>query len=326
MFGSRRRCALVGVAAGLLMATAACSSSGGVQSAAPNSSDTPRLTIAMVTHAPPGDAFWAQIQKGAEDAAAKDNVELKYSSSIEIPQQITFIQNAIDSKVAGIAVTLPNPTALAPVVQKAIAAGIPVVALNAGDREWQKTGALAFFGEPEVLAGEFAGTELTKLGAKHALCVVQAQGQVQLEDRCQGMSSKFTGTTDKLYADGTDTPTYVSLVSAKVRQDPSIDAVVTLGPALGVAVQQELEKQGSTAKVATYAFNKDLIPLLQNGKIAFTIDQQPYLQGYMGVDSLWLYAKNHSVIGSQQSVATGPVVVDKSNIGDLTKYISEGLR
>jgi simple sugar transport system substrate-binding protein len=326
MFGSRRRRVLVGVAAGLLMATAACSSSGGAQSAAPNSTEGKRLTIAMVTHAPPGDAFWAQIQKGAEDAAAKDNVELKYSSSIEIPQQTTFIQNAIDSKVDGIAVTLPNPDALGPVVQKAIAAGIPVVAINAGDRAWQKTGALAFFGEPEVLAGEFAGTELNKIGAKHALCVVQAQGQVQLEDRCQGMSSKFSGTSDKLYADGTDTPSYVSLVTAKLRQDPSIDAVVTLGPALGVAVQQELEKQGSTAKVATYAFNKDLIPLLANGKIAFTIDQQPYLQGYMGVDSLWLYAKNHSVIGSQQSVATGPVVVDKSNIGDLTKYISEGLR
>ena len=327
MFGSRRRRVLIGLVAGMLAATAACSSQGGAQkNAAPGGGDMPRLTIAMVTHAPPGDAFWAQIQKGAEDAAAKDNVDLKYSSSIEIPQQTTFIQNAIDSKVNGIAVTLPNPAALTPVVQKAIAAGIPVVALNAGDRDWQKTGALAFFGEPEVLAGEFAGTELNKIGAKHALCVIQSQGQVQLEDRCQGLASKFSGTSDKLYAEGTDTPSYVSLVTAKMRQDPSIDAVVTLGPALGVAVQQELEQQGSKAKVATYAFNNDLIPLLQNGKIAFTIDQQPYLQGYMGVDSLWLFNKNHSIIGSQQSVATGPVVVDKSNIGDLTKYISEGLR
>jgi len=91
-------------------------------------------------------------------------------------------------------------------------------------------------------------------------------------------------------------------------------------------VQQELEKQGSKAKVATYAFNNDLIPLLQNGKVAFTIDQQPYLQGYLSVDSLWLYHRNKAVIGAQQSVATGPVVVDQSNIGDLTKYISEGLR
>jgi simple sugar transport system substrate-binding protein len=111
-----------------------------------------------------------------------------------------------------------------------------------------------------------------------------------------------------------------------MRQDPSIDSVVTLGPALGVAVQQQLEQDGNKAKVGTYAFTPDLIPLLQNGKIAFTIDQQPYLQGYMAVDSLWLYSRNKGVIGTQQPVGTGPVVVDKNNINELTQYISEGIR
>jgi Periplasmic binding protein domain len=84
------------------------------------------------------------IRTGAQDAADKDNVEFKYSSSGEVPTQSTFIQNAIDSKVDGIAVSLPDPDALAPVIQKAVVAGIPVVAFNAGDRAWQKTGALAF--------------------------------------------------------------------------------------------------------------------------------------------------------------------------------------
>jgi simple sugar transport system substrate-binding protein len=271
----------------------------------------------MISHAPDGDAFFDVIKKGAQEAADKDNVEFKYSSSGEVPVQSTFIQNAIDSKVDGIAVSLPDPDALAPVIQKAVAAGIPVVAFNAGDRAWQKTGALAFYGEPEVLAGEFAGTKLNELGSKHTLCVLQAQGQVQLEDRCAGIASKFGGQTEKLYANGTDTPQYVSTVSAKLRQDPSIDSVVTLGPSLGVAVQQQLEQD---------AFNNDLIPLLQNGKVAFTIDQQPYLQGYLSIDSLWLYKKNKSVIGAQQSIPTGPVVIDQSNIGDIAQDVTSGLR
>ena len=329
MFGFRKRRVVVGLAAGLLLATAACSSQGGAQrndAAAAGATNQPRLTIAMITHAPAGDAFWDQIQKGAKEAAAKNTVDFKYSGSIAIPEQSTFIQNAIDSKVDGIAVTLPDPAALAPVVQKAIAAGIPVVALNAGDREWQKTGALAFYGEPEVLAGEYAGTELSRIGSKHTLCEIQAQGQVQLEDRCAGIASKFTGTTEKLYAEGTDIPQYVSTVSSKLRQDPTIDSVVTLGPALGVAVQKQLEQDGNTAKVATYAFNADLVPPLQNGKVAFTIDQQPYLQGYLAVDSLWLYKRNKSVIGANLSVPTGPVVVNQSNIGDLTQPIKDGLR
>jgi len=330
MFGSRSRRVVVGLAAGLLMATAACSSQGGAQNepggGGGTAADSPRMTFAMISHAPEGDAFFDVIKQGAQDAADKDNVEFKYSSSGEVPMQSTFIQNAIDSKVDGIAVSLPDPDALTPVIQKAVAAGIPVVAFNAGDRAWQKTGALAFYGEPEVLAGEFAGTRLNELGSTHTLCVLQAQGQVQLEDRCAGIASKFGGQTEKLYANGTDTPQYVSTVSAKLRQDPSIDSVVTLGPSLGVAVQQQLEQDGNTAKVVTYAFNNDLIPLLQNGKVAFTIDQQPYLQGYLSIDSLWLYKKNKSVIGAQQSVPTGPVVIDQSNIGDIAEDVTSGLR
>jgi simple sugar transport system substrate-binding protein len=328
MFTTARRRLLAGVAAALALATmAACSSQGGAQSAGGSAPATSkRLTIAMISHAPEGDAFFDVIRKGAQDASDKDNVEFKYSSSGDIPTQSTFIQNAIDSKVDGIAVSLPNPDALAPVVQKAVAAGIPVVAFNAGDTAWQKTGALAFYGEPEKLAGEFAGTQLSKMGMKHALVVLQAQGQVQLEDRATGVASTFKGTTDKLYAQGTDIPAFVSTVSSKLAQDPSIDAVVTLGPQLGVAMAQQVKESGSKAKIVTYAFNSDLLPLLQDGEVAFTIDQQPYLQGYLSVDSLWLYLKNHSVIGAQSPVPTGPVVVDQTNIGDILPYVKDGLR
>jgi simple sugar transport system substrate-binding protein len=328
MFGIRSKRLWTGLAAVSLLALAACSSQGGAQNQ-PGGAQAPegkRLTIAMVTHGAASDAFWSQIQKGAQEAADKDNVDFRYSGNGAVPEQATLIQNAIDSKVDGIAVTLPDPAALGPVVQKARDAGIPVVAINAGDRDWQKYGALSFFGEPETLAGEFVGTELNKLGSKHALCITHAQGQIQLEDRCNGTKSKFTGTTDNLFADGSDIPTYVSTVSSKLKQDPSIDSVITLDASFAVAVQKQLEQDQSSAKIVTYAFNSDLIPLLQNGKVAFTIDQQPYLQGYMAVDSLWLYNRNKGTLGAQQPIGTGPVVVDKSNINDITQYISEGIR
>jgi simple sugar transport system substrate-binding protein len=318
---------LAGLAAVSVLALAACSSQGGAQNQTQPAGDQgKRLTIRMVTHGAASDAFWTQIQTGAKEAAAKDNVEFEYAGSGQIPEQSTFIQNAIDSQVDGIIVTLPDAAALGPVVQKAVAAGIPVVAINAGDRDFAKTGAMAFFGEPETLAGEFAGEELNELGAKHALCITHAQGQIQLEDRCNGTRSKFSGQTEDLFADGSDIPTYVSTVSSKLRQDPSIDAVITLDASFAVAVQKQLEQDGNSAKIVTYAFNNDLIPLLQNDKVAFTIDQQPYLQGYLAVDSLWLYHRNKAVIGAQQPIATGPVVVDKSTINDLTQYISDGVR
>jgi simple sugar transport system substrate-binding protein len=336
MFGLTKQRVMVGVAVGLALTTAACSSSGGAATSSAAASgaaaasgggvDTPHYTFAMISHAAAGDAFFDVIQNGAKYAAAKDNVELKYSGAPAVADEANLIQNAIDSKVDGIAVSMPDPAALIPQIKKASDAGIPVIVYNAGDRDWQKTGALSFYGEPELLAGEEAGTQLNTIGATHALCVVQQAGQVQLEDRCNGIKEKFTGTTDRLDADGTDIPSFTATVAAKLQQDPSIDAVVTLGPALGVAIANSVKESGSKAKVVTYAFNKDVVPMLQSGDIAFTIDQQPWLQGYQSIDSLWAYKKNMSSLGSQQSVATGPVVVDKSNIDAIIPFINQGLR
>lgn len=336
MFTINTKKLAIGAAVGLLLATAACSSTGGAAAnSTPEASgaagggavaDTPRYTFAMISHAPAGDTFFDVIQNGAKDAAAKDNVEFKYSGSGTVPEQATLIQNAIDSKVDGIAVSMPDPAALSGPIKAAVDAGIPVVVYNAGDRDWQKTGALSFFGEPEVLAGEFAGTKLNELGSTHTLCVTQAQGQIQLEDRCDGIESKFSGTTDRLYSDGTNPTAYLSTVQAKLVQDPTIDSVVTLGPQLGVLVANALKESGSKVKTATYAFNSDVIPLLQSGDIAFTIDQQPWLQGYMAIDSLWQYKKNNSVLGAQLSTPTGPVVFDKDNIDSIIPFIEAGLR
>ncbi|HEY5821171.1 MAG TPA: substrate-binding domain-containing protein [Propionibacteriaceae bacterium] len=331
MFPISKRVMVAVPAIALILATAACSSGGKAPEtnstgAAGQQADTPKLTVALISHAPAGDAFFDTIIKGAKDAGAKDNIDVQYSGDGDVTKQAALIQVAIDSKVDGIAVSMPNPDALIPTIKKAVDAGIPVTIYNAGDRDWQKTGALSFFGEPEVLAGEFAGEALNTKGYKNALCVVQAQGQVQLEDRCQGMKSKFTGTTENLFADGTDTSGYVSTVKAKLSSDPTIDAVVTLGPALGVAVANELKTSNPDVGVATYAMNTDVYPLIQSGDIDFTIDQQPYLQGYMAIDAIWFYKKNGNVLGANQSIATGPLVINKDNVDAVKTFAEAGGR
>ena len=328
MIRPRARAVLAVTAAAI--ALAACSSGGKTETAASGGSggsvaNTPKYKFTMISHAPLGDAFFDTIIKGAKDAAAKDNIAYTYSGDGDVTKQAQLVQAAIDAKVDGIAVSIPNPDALRPVILKAKAAGIPVVAYNAGDRDWQSTGALSFYGEPEVLSGEAAGTALGKAGMKHALCVVQAQGQVQLEDRCAGMKKTLTGgKVDELFSDGTDTSRYVSTIKAKLVSDPSIDSVVTLGPALGVALANELK--GGKVKVATYAMNPQVYPLLLSGDIMFTIDQQPYLQGYMSIESLWFYKQNGNVLGADLSIPTGPLVIDKTNAAEVQKYAAGGTR
>jgi simple sugar transport system substrate-binding protein len=319
--------------AGVALVLAGCSSTGGKQAeeSANNAvgagkADTPKITIAMVTHGAPGDTFWDIIRKGAQAAAAKDNVDFKYSSDPDSGKQATLIQSAIDSKVDGIAVTLPDPPAIAPAVKKAIAAGIPVVAFNAGIGQYSESGALSYFGSDESLAGQTGGTRATQDGFKHMLCVVQFQGQVQLEARCSGAQSTFKGKYDKIYVNGSDLPSVRTTIAAKMKQDPSIDFVLTLGAPIALNAIDAIKDANSKAKVATFDFNPQIPPKIESGDLQFAIDQQPYLQGYEAIDSLWLYKVNGNILGGGKPTLTGPFLVDKANIAVVGKFAANGTR
>ena len=332
MFKHGKRVASVVFAISMLLAAGACSSSGGKKAAESTSgisagkASTPNITIAMITHAAPGDTFWDIIRKGAQSAAAKDNVTLKYSSDPDSGKQANLIQTAIDSKVDGIAVTMPDPPALVPTIKKAIAAGIPVVAFNAGIGAYADSGALSYFGSDESLAGQAGGKRASENGFKHVLCVVQFQGQVQLEARCDGVKSTFTGKYDKIYVNGSDLPSVRTTISAKLKQDPSIDFIVTLGAPIALNAVDAAKDAGSKAKVGTFDFNPQIPPKIESGDLQFAIDQQPYLQGYESVDSLWLYKVNGNILGGGKPTLTGPFLVDKSNIAVVGKFAAAGTR
>src|SRR5437764_14269366 len=86
-------------AVALAAAVTACSSQGGAQqeqagAGTGGSVGGQRYTIAVVTHEPPGDSFWDKIRRGAQDAAAAHNVDLRYSNAQQAPEQATLVQNA----------------------------------------------------------------------------------------------------------------------------------------------------------------------------------------------------------------------------------------
>jgi len=333
-FRSRRLAPAVALAAAVALTLAGCSSSSGGKKAEESASaasagraNTPRMTVALVTHQAPGDTFWDIVRKGAEAAAAKDNIKLVYSADPNAANQANFVQNAIDQKVDGIAVTLAKPDALKAVVGKAVAAGIPVVGLNSGLADWKELGLLEFFGQDESVAGEALGNRLNDVGAEKAVCVLHEQGNVGLTQRCDGVKKTFKGTTEILYVNGTDMPSVKSTITAKLKQDGGIDHVVTLGAPFALTAVQSVADAGSEAKVATFDLNKDLTGAIQKGDIEFAVDQQPYLQGYLAVDSLWLYKNNGNYSGGGvEPVLTGPAFVDKSNVDKVASFAAKGTR
>ncbi|GAX49351.1 sugar ABC transporter substrate-binding protein [Streptomyces olivochromogenes] len=330
---SRRIVPVVAAAAAALLVAGCSSSSGGKQAeesgntVSAGKAGTPRMTVAMITHAAPGDTFWDTIRKGAEAAAAKDNVKLVYSSDANGPNQSNLVQNAIDQKVDGIAVTLAKPDAMKAVVAKAEQAGIPVVGFNTGVQDWKEQGLLEYFGQDESIAGEAFGRRLNEAGAKHTVCVIMEQGQVALEARCAGVKKTFGGKTEILYVNGTDMPSVKSTIIAKLKQDSSIDYVTTLGAPFAMTAIQSIADAGTKAKLATFDLNKDAVGAIKSGKIQWAIDQQPYLQGYLSIDSLWLYKTNGNYSGGGEApVLTGPAFVDRSNVDKVAQFAAKGTR
>ncbi|WP_328535914.1 sugar ABC transporter substrate-binding protein [Streptomyces sp. NBC_00344] len=319
--------------AALTLAVAGCSSSGGKHSEdgpagkdSGRSATTPRLKIAMVTHSGQGDTFWDIVQSGAKQAAAKDNVQFLYSADEEGKEQAQLVQAAIDKKVDGIVVTLAKPDAVRAVVKKAVAAGIPVVTINSGAQYSKEVGALGHIGQDESVAGRAVGDELNARGRKKALCVIHEQGNVSLEDRCAGVKKTFKGTVENLNVDGTNTPATASSIEAKLQADKDIDTVVTLGAPIADAAVKAKGDAGSKAEVDTFDLNAAVVRSLKAKDVGFAVDQQPYLQGYLAVDELWLYRTNLNVLGGGRPVLTGPAIVTGKDVPALEKYTARGTR
>ena len=331
---SSRGARAVGLAAALAIGLAACSSGGGRQEdeqpaqgagSGGQVANTERYTVAMVTHEAPGDAFWDKIRNGANAAARKDNIELRYSNDNTGPGQASKIQAAVDAKVDALAVTMAFTEAVRPAIKAAVDAGIPVVGFNQGIDQYKDYGALMYFGSDEDLAGQTAGQRITDAGGKKVLCVIQEQGSVALETRCAGVK-KTAPSTENVNVNGTDIPSVTSTITAKLQQDPTIDYIVTLGAPIALAALDSIGQANSEAKLVTFDLSPEAAKAIQDGTIEFSIDQQPYVQGYLAVDSLWLNLTNRNDIGGGQPVLTGPSFVDKSNIGPIVEYANKNTR
>ncbi|MGW3804325.1 substrate-binding domain-containing protein [Streptomyces clavifer] len=288
--------------------------------------NTPRWTFAMVTHSGDGDTFWDIVQKGAEQAALKDNINFLYSHSDEGQQQAELVQTAIDKKVDGLIVSLAKPDSMKAVVAKAVAAGIPVITVNSGSAESKSFGALTHIGQDESIAGEAVGDELDDRGRKKALCVLHEQGNVGHEQRCAGAKKTFDGTMQNLYVDGTNMPDVQASIEAKLDSDRSIDAVVTLGAPFAAAAVKAKKTAGSKAEIDTFDLNASVATGLADKSLGFAVDQQPYLQGYEAVDLLWLHRYNRNVLGGGLAVLTGPQIITADDADELAEYTDRGTR
>jgi len=325
-----RRLLTAGIAAGLLVLTG-CGSSGSSSPSADSSSSggsaaSSDIRIDVITHGAPGDSFWDVVKAGAVQAGKDENVDLHYQSDPDVGKQATLIDNAVAAGTDGLVVSMANPDGLEKSIKAAVAAGVPVITINSGIDQWQQFGAITHVGQSEDLAGKAAGEQLNNAGVKNALCVIQEAGNVGLEARCKGAASTFSGKLTNLQTDNTDLAGSEATIESKLQADPSIDGILTLGGDMSGQAVKAVDATGADVTIGTFDVNADVVKNIVDGKILFAIDQQPYVQGYLGVTGIYLKALNGNDIGGGQPVYSGPAIITKDNAADVLKFAQNGTR
>ena len=285
------------------------------------------IRIEMPTHMVPPDPNTAIMQNGAEQAAKDMGVEVEFRGpdTFSIPEIQQIFESAIATKPDGIAATVPDPDALAPLVEEAVKAGIPVVLFNAGLDVWSSSGALTYFGQTEKEAGVAAGERMADAGVTNAICFNQQQGQLTLETRYEGINEGLGGNAKNVAVDGTDPTAMRSGMETALRQNPDADGVITLGPE---AAAQALRAVGSSGKggqikVATFDISPDVLKAVKSGDLLFAIDQQMFLQTYLSALTLINYVQFR--LTPVTEVPTGPSFVTRENAQEIIELSSQGI-
>jgi len=287
-----------------------------------------KFKFVVITHAT-AVPFFVPVRKGAEDAGKLVGADVVYTgpAGFDIQKQVEFMKSAIAQRVDGIACTLPDPTAFNDVVEEAMSKGIPVIAINA---DAPASGRLAYIGQGNYEAGRSMGGQIVKLlpGGGSVILGIHTAGAENLEARIKGVKDVLDakgGFKYRVVATGTDITRAESLLASALQADPSVKGMFGVEDVTGIAIGNIIERQKLKGKVFGGGFDlvEQELNHIENGVMQFTIDQQPYLQGFQGVMELWL---NRMYAISPCDINTGIAPVTAENVKAVKDLAKKGYR
>lgn len=291
---------------------------------------TPALAadIIVVSHGQANDPFWSVVKNGVDMAAEHTGANVSYRApeTFDMVAMSQLIDAAVNQEPDGIVVSIPDADALGPSIEKAVAAGIPVISMNSGSDVSKSLGALLHVGQDEYDAGKAAGERLAAMGGTNGICVNQEVGNVALDLRCEGFAAGFGGTSTVIPT-GNDPAEVEAKIKAALDSDESIDTIMGLGASLvGEPAVAAVNAVGRTGEVhiATFDMSAGFLEAVVAGEAAFAIDQQQFLQGYLPVSFLALHADYGLMPGG--NVPSGPNLIDASKAGQVVELSAQGIR
>ena len=295
-----------------------------------------KINIEVVTHGQATDGFWGVVRNGFKNAASDFGIKYNYSApdtESDYVKMSQLIDAAIAKKPSGIIVSIPNAEALGPSIQKAVAAGIPVISINSGSDVFKKLGVIAHVGQTEYEAGLGAGVKFKEAGVKNPVCFNQEVANQALTDRCNGFfdgHGTMAANGKVLTGQISDPAGITASIKAALQADPSIDGILTLGPSAATPMLAAVEEAGLTGKIKTGTFDlsTDVLNAIKAGNMEFAIDQQQCIQGYDALMFMiqYIQTKNLPTGDGTGLIMTGPGFVTKDNADAVISLAAAGLR
>jgi simple sugar transport system substrate-binding protein len=336
-----RRTALTGGAAGIAaMVLEACGSSsssstskaasGGGSGAAGIFGSSKSYKFTFVNHVTT-NPFFTPTQSGAADACKLLGCSYQWTGSqtSNVGEMVNALNSAVSAGVDGIAVSLVDLHAFNGPVSKALAAKIPVVAYNA---DASSNPRLAYIGQDLFVSGQKMGEHIAALVPSGDVALfIATPGALNIQPRIDGATATLkthSGITPHVVATGAAVPAELTVIDSYATAHPSTKGYFAVDAGSTQGLAQTIKKHGLRAKGVTGG-GYDLTPVTQQllaaGQIDFTIDQQPYLQGFFPVLELYLYQATQTLTGIAD-INTGLKFLDKTTVGpyNSTKSRYEG--
>lgn len=290
------------------------------------------VKIAVVVHGSASDAYWSVVKRGVDDAAANTGAQVQYIAPqvFDSVEQARLIEAAVATKPDGLVVSIPDKDALSGAIKSAVAAGIPVVNIDSGEKAGEELGVTLYVGTTsEYQAGIRAGERLAAAGILKVACINHEVGNISLDERCQGIADglKPAGGTSEVVSVSQDPADVTRRVEAYLSAHGDTQAVFATGTAGANPLIKYFNDQDlwSKYKLYTYDLGPEILQSVADGKMGFGIDGQQYLMGYLPVVLLTQNATHGLWV--QNNIYTGPLFIDSPEKAKAVQQLSkEGTR
>ena len=280
--------------------------------------------------------FFTPTQYGAADACQLLGCHYRWTGSAKsiVSEMVQAFQTAIASRADGIAVSIIDPHAFNAPVASALAAGIPVVAYNADAPASSNNKRMAYIGQDLFLSGQQMGKRIVAhvASGSHIGLFIATPGSLNIQPRIDGAIDSIKKSGKKITYDVIATGALLTDERARVESyylgHKSVKGLFAVDGGSTQSVAQVSAKYHLQKTKGVYTGGYDLLPGtisgIQSGDMGFTIDQQPYLQGFDPVVQLFLY-KLSGTLMFPSPTDTGLKFVTKENVKPyLTKSRFEG--